>query len=303
MDIKAIAADDYAPLDLAGGCLKQYGRNIRRWIEAGLINVEDCYVFYADGAIVGGVCFRDDTPKEREILDFALITAELPHGAPVLEKAVRLAANTETEAIGYNLYDDIEQYADIRALFLQAGFRVAQTKKSYSYERPEPPQITGGLTFRSVAKVGEERFVNAVRDVTIGTLDKLMAEDAARRGGDRAAREYVDGMKELDFNADWWRLGYRGHELIGLVLPQKLGDAIGGINYVGVLPRHRGQGYGAIMIAEGTRVLHEGGMRKIIADIDAENHPMAAALERVGYTFQMDESVLRREKQEDGQRT
>ena len=120
-----------------------------------------------------------------------------------------------------------------------------------------------------------------------------MADDAARLGGDRAALEYVGSMKELDFNADWWRLGYCGGELAGLVLPQKLGDTIGAINYIGVLPGFRGHSCGSMLIAEGTRILHENGMREIIADIDTMNYPMAAALERVGYVFRMDESVLR----------
>ena len=116
--------------------------------------------------------------------------------------------------------------------------------------------------------------------------------DAERLGGDMAAREYVNSVKKIDCNEDWWRLGYCGSELIGLILPQMLSDSIGGINYVGVLPQCRGCGYGAILIAEGTRLLHENGAKKIIADIDVNNFPMHSALERVGFSFKMKESVL-----------
>jgi len=293
MEIMAITADDHARLESAGGYLKQYGQNVRRWIENGYVAAEDCYVFYAGGTVTGGVCFSDNTPEEREILDFALIDAEMPNGAQALKKAVKTAVKAETKSIGYDLYNDTEQYADILDVFLLAGFHIAQTKKSYIYERPEPPQSIGDLTYRSIAETGEEIFVSAVKEATAGTLDRLMADDAARLGGDRAALEYVGSMKELDFNADWWRLGYCGGELAGLVLPQKLGDTIGAINYIGVLPGFRGHSCGSMLIAEGTRILHENGMREIIADIDTMNYPMAAALERVGYVFRMDESVLR----------
>ena len=190
------------------------------------------------------------------------------------------------------MYDDTEQYKSILNVFDQAGFQVAQTKKSYAYELEEAPESFGALIFRSLAEVGKDTFVGAVRDVTVDTLDKLMAEDVARKGGDRAAREYVDSLKELDMNADWWRLAYAGDELIGLVIPQAFGDSIGGINYVGVIPKHRGRGYGVMLVAEGTRILHENGSKKIIADIDASNYPLSAALERVGFSFRTNESVL-----------
>ena len=348
MNIRTIEDTDYERLESAGGYLRQYGANIRRWIEKGYITPDDCYLFEAagkssraamdesSGEVAGGVCFSDDTAEAREILDFALADVKTPGAAQILKKAAYMAAKPGTKTIGYNLYNDTGQYHDILELFRQAGFEIAQEKLSYSYERAHPPARADGLVFRSVAEVGEECFIDAVRDVTVGTLDKLMADDAHRLGGDKAAREYVESLKEIDFNPDWWRLGYRSlsdhgpsdpgdhvpsspsgpgdhvpsgtsprhrshglsdhdpndQQLVGLIIPQELGEAIGGINYVGVLPQHRGHGYGAMLLTEGTCILHDNGMRKIIADIDAANHPLAAALEQVGYTFSMEESVL-----------
>jgi len=292
MDIRTITVDDYRLLDSAGGYLRQYGRNVQSWIDKGFIDKEGCFVFAAGGAVIGGVCFTDDTPRNRIILDFALTNAEIPNGAPVLRKAIFLAANADTKTISYDLYNDTEQYEDILNLFLQAGFFVSQAKKSYRYEQPEPPQAIAALTFRSVAEVGEEMFINTFKEATFGTLDKLMADDVARLGGDRAARVYVDSVKSLDYHADWWMLGYYRDELVGMVLPQRFDDSIGVINYIGVLPRYRGHGYGAMLITEGTRLLYQNGIKKIIADIDVANAPMAAALERVGYVIRLTESVL-----------
>ena len=292
MNIKRIEDTDYERLEAAGGYVRQYGRNVRKWTESNLVTADDCYVFESDGAVAGGICFRDDTPDARDILDFALIDVKSPDGAQALLRAVEMAAKPETKAVGYNLYNDTEQYRDILNLFLLAGFLVVQEKKSYIYEREEPPRSTVEFTFRSVAEVGEEKFISTVKDVTVGTLDKLMADDAIRLGGDKAAREYVSSLKELDFEPDWWRLGYFGDQIIGLVLPQRFSESIGGINYIGVLPRHRGHGYGKVLLAEGTRILLENGIKKIYADIDTANHPLAAALEQAGYTFGMEESVL-----------
>lgn len=292
MDARKIEPHDHKRLEAAGGYLRQYSHNIIRWKDQGYISPDDCYVFMSRGALVGGVCFCDDIAGEREILDFALIDTELPYGAQTLKNTLQMAAKEGTRAIGYNLYNDTDQYAGILDLFLQSGFQVVQKKKSYTYERADPPVSIGALTFQSIAEVGETKFINTVMDVTVGTLDKLMAGDAALLGGDMAAREYVDRLKAIDFNRDWWRLGYDQNKLVGLIIPQKFDETNGGINYIGVLPQHRGRGYGAALLAEGAHILYGNGLHKIYADIDAGNYPMAIALEQVGFAFRMEESVL-----------
>ena len=289
---RKIATGDYARLEAAGGFLQLYCRNIKRWTESGIIVPEDCFIFDINGDVAGGVCFSDDSEHEREILDFAIIDAKAAHGAGMLEDAVRLAAGAQTKSVGYNLYDDTEQYADLLDLFGQAGFQVVQEKKSYTYELDKAPIRLGSLIYRSIAETGEEKYIKTVRDVTVGTLDRSMANDAARLGGPAAAREYILSLKKYNYNPVWWKLGYHGDQIVGLILPQKFDAERGGINYVGVVPQHRGRGYGAELLAEGTRILHESGVRKIYADIDIANHPLEAELERVGYVFRMRESVL-----------
>ena len=292
MIVRKIAEGDYAQLEAAGGFLQLFCRNIKRWAEGGLIAPDDCFVFEVGGGLEGGVCFCAGAEHESEILDFAIVDARAANGPALLQDAVRLTAGAQVKTIRYNLYDDTEQYADLLALFAQAGFEVVQEKKNYTYELDEAPRLQGSMTFRSVAEVGEHLFIDTVREVTVGTLDRLMANDAALLGDDAAAREFVSSLKALDYNPDWWKLGYIGSQLVGLVLPQRFDDDRGGINYVGVIPQLRGKGYGAALLAEGTRILHECGVRKIYADIDTRNHPLEAELERVGYVYRMRESVL-----------
>ena len=291
MNVRLFLDADLPLLDQAGGCAKLYGSNICKWMKAGYVEAASCYVFEKDGALLGGVCFYDDTEEDREIFDFALLDIT-PDGHEWLLRAVEQAAKPKTRKFSYNLYNDTEQFADIKRLFGRAGFAVEQEKLQYVYDKPVPASHPDTLTFKSVADVGEELFVETVERVTVGSLDRLMADDAARLGSRRAAQEYVDGLKGIDFNPDWWRLGYANDLLVGLILPQRFSENEGAINYVGVVPEHRGRGYGLPLVAEGTRLLAENGITEIYADIDVANKPLAAILEHAGYVFKMDEVVL-----------
>lgn len=287
------AGADFAGLDGLGGAAKQYGRNAERWLGKGFVRPEGCFVFEEDGGgLVGGVCFAAGLPTELEIMDFALTEPTRPDGPALLSEGIRLAGRPEARMVSYNLYDDGPTFSDIRRLFLAAGFAAAQEKKSYTYEKETPPPVMEGLAFKSVAQTGEALFLETVQRVTVGTLDSLMAADAAALGADEAARIYVDGLKTLHYDSDWWRLAYQGDDLVGLIVPQRLGDTVGAINYIGVLPERRGRGHVNALLAEGTRVLTEHGVKKIYADIDTANEPMARALEGMGYVFQTAEVVL-----------
>ena len=55
------------------------------------------------------------------------------------------------------------------------------------------------------------------------------------------------------------------------------------IAYLGVVPAHRGHGYIADILAEGTRVLAAQDVPYIKASTDLGNVPMAAAFHRAGW--------------------
>ena len=55
------------------------------------------------------------------------------------------------------------------------------------------------------------------------------------------------------------------------------------INFIGVVPEHRGRGYVDDLLAEGTAALHAAGAERVRADTDTRNLPMALAFRRAGY--------------------
>ena len=158
--------------------------------------------------------------KGTKILDYAMDNI-VPHGYKFLLQAVKNNLATTTRKISYNLYNDTEQFEDITALFLQAGFVVSQEKHRYHHKDGAMPEPSKRLSFKTVSEVGEKTFTRAVEQVTVDSLDSLMSQEIQLLGSSKAAEEFVEGVKELDFNPDWWQLGYANDELVGLILPQR----------------------------------------------------------------------------------
>jgi RimJ/RimL family protein N-acetyltransferase len=136
------------------------------------------------------------------------------------------------------------------------------------------------MTLRTLEDVGEDAFVEAMREVSEGTLDREIRGERERLGAQRAAREFFEDARRVEHDPAWWRLAYTPEgELVGLVMPAEPPGFLT-IFYVGVVPGMRGQGYVDDLLAAGT---------------DVANGPMAAAFERAGWSrfARRRESVVR----------
>jgi ribosomal protein S18 acetylase RimI-like enzyme len=129
-----------------------------------------------------------------------------------------------------------------------------------------------------------ESFREMIERVTEGTLDRHDTEERRLHGAGRAAERYVEMLEEIDANTDLWQLAYDPREkCIGLVVPQRLDEERGTINYIGVVPEARGHGYVDDLMRRGIDLLHESRIDIVVADVDALNSPVIAALQRSGW--------------------
>jgi len=144
------------------------------------------------------------------------------------------------------------------------------------------PAPTGRLSFRAVTDAGE--LLALMTDVMDGTLDAHGRDDLTRMSPrEAAAKHYEEELALYTSPRDWWRIAdLPGGEPAGFVIPAHNGySAI--IAYLGVVPAHRGHGYIADILAEGTRVLAAQDVPYIRASTDLGNVPMAAAFHRAGW--------------------
>jgi RimJ/RimL family protein N-acetyltransferase len=140
------------------------------------------------------------------------------------------------------------------------------------------------LRLRPFAEVGEEAFLDALARTYSGSLDAHTRQELDRGvPAEQIARDDLAMLRQLPGPSEWWRLAedFDGR-LVGVAMP---GRNSGGhvIAYLGVVPEQRGQGYAGELLAEATAFLAEQGSRRVRADTDKANTPMAAAFERAGY--------------------
>lgn len=144
------------------------------------------------------------------------------------------------------------------------------------------PARSQRLTFR--AEPDDEAFVSIFMRVAEGSLDAATHEEIERLGLDGYARKDVGLYKTMPGERSWWKLAYDASgDLVGFAIPSANngGPVVG---FLGVLPEHRGHGYSGDLLAEITADLAELGAKRIAADTDLGNVPMAAAFRRSGYT-------------------
>jgi RimJ/RimL family protein N-acetyltransferase len=143
------------------------------------------------------------------------------------------------------------------------------------------PERPGRLDFRP--EPDDSVILDVLRRMHHETLDAHARRIIAEQGLDAAAREDLEILRWFPGPREWWRLAYTDEgDFVGLVVPTRnhIAPVVG---LVGVVPEHRGHGYGYDLLAECTHFLAAQGADRILADTDATNTPMAAAFARAGY--------------------
>ena len=267
--------------------------------EKGISHPELCFVLEDEERFLGRVLYFK-YPSEPLELKMALM--HLPSDRNVLEALEQLLKESLKElknkgfnSVEYHLYSkDSNYFYEYKELFLKMGFQILQEKKNFLYKLGRLAKQGERLSFKSLQEVGEELFIQAIKDVTEGTLDEVDRKSVEALGAEKAALDYFNLIKEMDYNKEWWKLAYiNNNELVGLVVPQKFSDKVGAINYIGVVPEKRGQGFIEELLIEGTNILIDDNIKEVIADIDSNNFPLEKALFKLNYELDSDIAAVK----------
>jgi RimJ/RimL family protein N-acetyltransferase len=308
MRTRSLRADDLDLFVEAGGT-PEHRRDVKGYVEdmfaAGSIRPEWCFVL-EDGDRAVGRAALWTLPKSEEPLDAVLL--EVPWEGGYIEAGERLlrdvleeARSLGAEEIGHVLdappmWPQFQHFHRERVDLLEwAGFALKRETVRFEWPVGPLPEASGRLVFRALEDVGEEAFVDAVARVTEGTLDRDMREERAKQGPREAAREFFEEEQDMEYESGWWELAYEPEgDLVGLIMPAR-NPTSPVIDYIGVVPEHRGKGYVDDLLARGAATLLSAGAEHIRADTDTANRPMAASFRRAGYA----EFARRREYEAD----
>lgn len=278
------------------------------WFKEGKSKKEWCFVAEDKNGFCARIVYWIflDQPLDLKICAFHIDSHQLEEfisiGNALISTSLDAMCLKEFNNIEYHFYKSDKPLSnEYKNLLLINGFNVTQEKKNFTFktcdkfpQKVEAFQNTSPLYFKRLTDVGIDNFIDAIESVTEGTLDDDLLFNLNEFGPKKAALDYFNVIKGIDYNENWWTVAYDSKdELIGLVVPQKFNSYMGAINYIGVVPKKRGHHFVDQLLFEGTRILKDTTVEDIIADIDVKNLPMEESLCRLGYKYENSVSVLK----------
>lgn len=186
-----------------------------------------------------------------------------------------------------DLRSNLERHRDIearRALLASLGGRPFQEKVGFLWEGDGGP-LPGDdrLRFDDLGSVGPTAYGSLMGRCQAGTLD-------------RNDRYYLGLCGPVGWGAQMLDYLVPGHEPSWLLARDPEGrevgfvavgpfddEGTGTIVHIGVLPEARGHGYVNDLLTAANRAARERGYTRMLSDVDTENAPMRAAMERAGH--------------------
>jgi len=229
-----------------------------------------------------------DLPSNVVLIETDWSDDALAAGRSLMARVHELAARLGAEELGHTVDSppvapQHQEHPEARVRLLEeTGYELVRDGLRWLLPSPQDAD-DGPLTFRTIAEVGDDAFVDAIAATFEGTPDAELTLDVEQHGARDAARRYLDDHKALEHRPEWFELGYAGGELAGVIMGAR-NPTSAVIAYVGVVPAQRGRGFAPALVRRGTARLAAAGATEVRGDCDRDNVAMARAFERAGYT-------------------
>lgn len=215
-----------------------------------------------------------DRPSDR-VADTGRALARAAVGTlPPGRQTVDLRSNPER-------HDDIDAR---RALLASIGGRPFQEKVGFLWEDDGAALPDDGrLRFDDLGSVGPTVYGSLMGRCQAGTLDRNDRYYLGLCGPDAWGAQMLEYLVP-GHEASWLLARDAENREVGFVAVGPFDDeGTGTIVHIGVLPEARGHGYVADLLAAANRTARERGYARMLSDVDTENAPMLAAMERAGH--------------------
>ena len=258
-----------------------------------------------DGDIVGRIVFWGLPGSAEVSLDVFSLPWATEKGAAFAPDFLRTALDSlgaaGIAAVEYEHHEpdpDAHTPARLIETLKAAGFRHARRTVRFELSPIVPKPTARGLAFAGEADgLSADDFAQAIaRCATVGDDEGVTRRQADEDVG-RAAQRFVDSTRAMRGGSALWRIARAADDVVGVILPTA-NDGGPVLNYVGVVPEHRGRRLVDDLLAEAARLQAEAGAQRMRADSDEANTRMHAAFTRAGWhefgrrtTYRLDLSV------------
>jgi ribosomal protein S18 acetylase RimI-like enzyme len=169
-------------------------------------------------------------------------------------------------------------------LAYRLGFELWQEKEGFFWTDPGGDlPVPECLRFRSMAEIGPEAYAEIVAAAAVGSLDRLQVDDVAHNTPLGWATEFIKIYSGSDQHS--WLAAYDpAGTPVGFVGVGHFENETGTIMHIGVVAEHRGNGYVHQLMLAANRAVRDRGWSSMLCEVDIENAPMLAAMERAGHS-------------------
>lgn len=205
---------------------------------------------------------------------------------PFLRHSLSAVADQGVAAVGYEHHEpdpDAHTPRRLLATLRDHDFVVRRRTIRYEHTTEFAPPAGSDVTFVGLDTVSRQDVVDAIARCGGGGDDRVFNELSAVHGPVEAAQRIVDATASMRGGSELWRLAHIDDEIVGVALATA-NDGGPVLNYLAVSPEHRGRRIIDQLLAEGVRLHHANGARRVVADTDDTNASMQAAFERNGWT-------------------
>ena len=206
--------------------------------------------------------------------------------AVTLEHLIRRTVASTGDGLTLELRANPALHRDVelrRVLAGRLGLELSQEKEGMLWVDDDSPiEVPDRLKFRTIADVGVGRYREVMGAPGAGTLDRNDAWYHGHVGAANWGAQMTAYFEEGD--EDGWLIAEIDGDAVGYVAMSPFDEeGTATIAHIGVIPRHRGNGYVDDLLAAGTAAARTAGFASILSDVDVLNTPMLAAMERAGH--------------------
>jgi len=168
-------------------------------------------------------------------------------------------------------------------LFDDIGMDLFQEKQGFTWRNsgaPIPPP--GRLRFATALDTGRDLYQDVMARAGRDTLDRNDRWYRDHMDEAHWAAQMMEYLQEED-SGSWLVASDPAGDPVGMVAVSTFDPGVATVTFIGVVPEHRGRGYGHDLLQAATSAAYGRGFEEMLSDVDTLNQPMIDTMRSAGH--------------------